>query len=181
PSGSTQSFPFQTTGTGYAGFSLQGGQQNSQTLNAGSYSVMELVPNGWVLTGIGGSTDLNTPYNCVTTGSGGSTGVGSLATQTATVSLKIGDTVTCTFENTGTGVTRTQGFWATHPQLANLAWFGGTGFGHTFPGVAAVSGIGDTSICGRPIDTLPKLMGAFWSSVSKKPTGDKRHAIDQAR
>ena len=40
---------------------------------------------GWVLTGIGGSTDPNTPYNCTVTGSGGSTGVGDLNTQTATI------------------------------------------------------------------------------------------------
>ena len=39
--------------------------------------------------------------------------------------------------------TRTQGFWSTHTPLANIAWFGGTAFGHTFPGVAGTSGIGD--------------------------------------
>ena len=181
PSGSSQSFQFQTTGTGYNGFSLAGGQQNSQQLNAGTYSVKELVPNGWILTGIGGSTDPNTPYNCTVTGSGGSSGVGSLQTQTATVTLKIGDTVTCVFENTSMLVTRTQGFWATHPQLANIAWFGGTAFGHTFTGVASVAGIGDRMICGRELDTLGKVMGAFWASVSKKTNGDKRTALDQAR
>ena len=181
PVGSLTSFSFNTTGTGYSGFSLAGGQQNSQTLNAGSYTVKELVPLGWVLTGIGGSTDPNTPYNCTVTGSGGSTGVGDLNTQTATISLKNGDTVTCVFENTGQGVTRTQGFWATHTPLANIAWFGGTAFGHTFPGVAGVSGIGDRLICGRPIDDLGKLMGGFWSDISKKSTGAKRTSLDQAR
>jgi Prealbumin-like fold domain len=182
PANSSTSFSFQTTGTGYSGFSLLGGQENSQPLlNAGSYTVKELVPLGWVLTGIGGSTDPNTPYNCTVTGSGGSTGVGDLNTQTATVSLKNGDTVTCVFENTGQGVTRTQGFWATHSQLANIAWFGGTAFGHTFPGVAGVTGIGDNLICGRPIDELGKVMGAFWSDIAKTSTGKKRSAIEQAR
>jgi hypothetical protein len=85
------------------------------------------------------------------------------------------------FENTGQGVTRTQGFWATHPQLAEIAWFGGTAFGHTFPGVAGVSGIGNTMLCSRNIDTLGKVMGAFWSDISKKTTGTKRSALDQAR
>ena len=33
----------------------------------------------------------------------------------------------------------------------------------------------------RPIDTLGKLMGGFWSDVSKKSTGVKRTALDQAR
>ncbi len=181
PVGSLTSFSFNTTGTGYTTFSLAGGGTNSQTLSAGSYTVKELVPLGWVLTGIGGSSDPNTPYNCTITGSGGSTGVGDLTTQTATISLKNGDTVTCVFENTGQGVTRTQGFWATHTPLANIAWFGGTAFGHTFPGVAATAGIGDNLICGRPIDTLGKLMGAFWSDISKTSTGTKRSALDQAR
>ena len=147
------------------------------------------MPLGWVLTGIGGSTDPNTPYNCTVTGSGGSTGVGDLNTQTATISLKLGDTVTCVFENTGQGVTRTQGFWATHPQLAQIAWFGGTGFGHDFPGVANTAGIGDRLLCGRAIEgpganppgDISKLMGGFWSDVSKKSTGAKRTALDQSR
>jgi len=181
PVGSPTSFTFDANGQGYNDFSLTDGGTNSQTLNAGTYTVKEMVPLAWVLTGIGGSTDPNTPYNCVVTGSGGSTGVGDLSTQTTTINLKNGDTVTCTFENTGKGVTRTQGFWATHSPLANIAWFGGTAFGHTFPGVAAVSGIGDRLLCGRPIDTLGKEMGGFWSDIAKLSTGVKRTALDQAR
>jgi hypothetical protein len=181
PTGSSTSFAFNTTGAGYTGFSLAGGQQNSQQLSAGSYTVKELVPLGWVLTGIGGSSDPTTPYNCTVTGGGGSSGAGDLTTQTATVNLKNGDTVTCVFENTGQGVTRTQGFWATHPQLAQIAWFGGTAFGHTFPGVAGTAGIGDTLLCGRNIDTLGKAMGGFWSGVSTTSTGGKRSSLDQSR
>ena len=182
----TGSFSFTTTGAGYLGFTLTGdttnnGNVNEQTLNAGTYTVQEGTQLGWVLTGIGGSSDPNTPYNCTVIGSGGSSGVGDLNTQMATINLKIGDTVVCIFENTGQGATRTQGFWATHTPLANIAWFGGTAFGHTFPGVASVTGIGDTLICGRPIDTLAKLMGGFWSSISKTSTGAKRSALDQAR
>ena len=182
----TGSFSFTTTGAGYLGFTLTGdttnnGNVNEQTLNAGTYTVQEGTQLGWILTGIGGSSDPNTPYNCTVIGSGGSSGVGDLNTQTATIDLKIGDTVVCIFENTGQGATRTQGFWATHTPLANIAWFGGTAFGHTFPGVASVTGIGDTLICGRPIDTLAKLMGGFWSSISKTSTGAKRSALDQAR
>jgi hypothetical protein len=181
PTGSSTSFSFASTGAGYNSFTLAGGTENSQTLNAGVYSVTELVPLGWVLTGIGGSTDPSTPYNCTVSGGGGSTGVGDLVTATATVSLKNGDTVTCMFENTGRGATRTQGFWATHPQLASIAWFGGTAFGHTFPGVASVGGIGDGNICTRPLDSLGKVTGSFWSDVSKTSTGGKRTALDQAR
>jgi hypothetical protein len=142
------------------------------------------VPLGWVLTGIGGSTNPDTPYNCTVVGSGGSTGVGDLATQISTINLKNGDAVTCVYENTGQGTTRTQGFWATHTPLANVAWFSGTAFGHTFPGVA--SAVGNRSIdgaapCPRLIDTLGKLMGGFWSDVSKLSSGGKRSALDQAR
>ena len=179
------SFAFATTGTGYTGFTLTGattnnGNRNSQTLNAGTYTVKESTQLAWILTGIGGAPEPNM-YNCVVSGSGGSTGAGDLNTQTATISLKNGDTVTCTFENTGLGVTRTQGFWATHPQLAQIAWFGGTAYGHTFPGVVGTAGIGDTTLCGRPIDSVAKLMGGFWSDISKKTTGAKRSSLDQAR
>jgi hypothetical protein len=185
PTGSSTQFNFQTTGKSpYGDFALAGGQTNTQPgLDAGSYTVKELVPMGWVLTGIGGGGP--GPYDCSVSGSGGSTAVGDLNTQTATIDLKLGDTVTCVFENTGQGVTRTQGFWATHTPLANIAWFGGTAFGHTFPGVAAA--IGNTTLdpCGRVIDTLPRLMGGFWSDISKvektpKP-GAKRSPLDQAR
>jgi hypothetical protein len=175
----TGSFAFTTNGTGYNGFTIPGGGQNSQTVDAGHYTVTESTQLGWILTGIGGA---NTgPYDCVITGSGGSTGVGDLNTQTATIDIKNGDTVTCTFENSGQGTTRTQGFWATHSPLASIAWFGGSAFGHTFPGVAGNAGIGDTTLCGRPIDTLGKLMGGFWSDVSKTSTGGKRSALDQVR
>jgi hypothetical protein len=180
------SFAFTTTGAGYSGFTLTGstasnGNQNSQSgLNAGTYSVRESTQLGWVLTGIGGSTDVNTPYNCTVTGSGGSTGVGDLNTQTATVTLKNGDTVTCKFENTGNGATRTQGFWATHQRLAAIAWDGGSGFNHTFPGVASVTGIGDKSICGTQL-TINEVMGAFWADISKTSTGAKRSALGQAK
>ena len=184
PANSQTSFSFVTTGTGYNNFSLSGGTTNTQQLNAGSYTAKELVPLGWVLTGIGGSTDPNTPFACIVTGSGGSTGVGDLNTQTVSINLKVGDTVKCVFENTGQGVTRTQGFWATHPQLAQIAWFGGTAFGHTFPGVAGVGSLANKTLCApvtKDIDTLGKLMGGFWSDVSRTSTGGKRSATDQAR
>jgi hypothetical protein len=183
------SFAFTTTGTGYNGFTLTGattndGNRNSQTLSAGTYTVTEATQLGWMLTGIGGSTEPTTPYNCVVTGSGGSTGLGDLDTQRATINLKNGDTVTCSFENTGNGATRTQGFWATHQRLAKIAWGGGSGFGHTFPGVAAV--LGDATLCGKLIDFVDApgqndVMGAMWSDVSKTSTAVKRSALDQAR
>jgi hypothetical protein len=185
------SFAFATTGAGYNAFTLTGattnqGNINTQTLNAGTYTVIESMQLGWILTGMGGSTDPLTPYNCTVTGSGGSTSVGVFELRKETITLKNGDTVTCVFENTGQGVTRTQGFWATHPQLARISWFGGSAFGHTFPGVAATAGIEDRLICTRALegpntDDVSKLMGGFWSSVSTKSGGGKRTSIDQAR
>src|SRR5437879_1618962 len=53
PSGDPTSFSFSTTGTGYAGFSLtDAATPNGQTLSPGAYSVSEVVPAGWVLTGL---------------------------------------------------------------------------------------------------------------------------------
>ncbi len=55
PTGSPVSFPFDATGTGYNDFSLTGqspNNSNSQQLNAGTYTVTELVPAGWALTGL---------------------------------------------------------------------------------------------------------------------------------
>jgi len=195
------SFGFTTTSIGYNGFTLsgstaEGGNVNTQLVTPGTYNVKETTQLGWLLTGIGGGNDPNNPTFCAVNGGAGSSGVGNLGTATATITVLAGDTVTCTFENTGNGATRTQGFWATHPQLADIAWNGGTAFGHTFPGVSdPTSGVGDKLICGRPlsINALPggtdgdptagnsELLGGFWASVSKKYDNSKRLAIDQAR
>jgi hypothetical protein len=148
--------------------------------------VTEQTQLSWVLTGIGGSQNVDTPYACVVTGPGGSTGTGDLSTQQVSISLKGGDTVTCTFENTGNGATRTQGFWATHPQLADIAWNGGTAFGHTFPGVPDKLLCGDTLTIDALAPPTPaaansEVMGGFWSSVSKTSGNVKRSALNQAR
>jgi hypothetical protein len=99
--------------------------------------------------------------------------------------------VTCVFENTGNGVTRTQGFWATHPNLAIIAWNGGTTDTdpqHTFPGVTGTPGIGDKLLCGQPVvfpDLLTQnssdVMGGFWSDISKTSTSGKRNKTDNSR
>jgi hypothetical protein len=171
-----------------------GANTRSFTVDAGTYTATESTQLGWTLTGVGGSTVPGEAYKCVST-STGSSGVAELGgdglpTGKVTIVIKNGDTVTCTYENTGNGATRTQGFWATHSQLANLAWFGGSGYGHTFPGVVNTPGIGDTLICGKNIATvlpevdpagLAKLMGGFWSDISKTSSGVKRTAIEQSR
>ena len=79
PHGSSQNFTFNTTGTGYAGFSLTDGTSNdSGPLVPGSYSVSEQAMTGWDLTSAvcdGG----NTP---------------------GAIKLLAGQTVHCTFTNT---------------------------------------------------------------------------------
>src|SRR5207248_2429609 len=78
PTGSTQSFDFTTTGTGYAGFSLTDGHQNdSGALKPGSYSVEISAVTGRDLTS--SNCDSGTP---------------------GSITLAAGQTVTCTFTNT---------------------------------------------------------------------------------
>jgi hypothetical protein len=166
-------FSLTTSGPGAAG-----ADQESFVIGivGGNFSVTESLPlpAGFVFTDVGCAV--------TTAGVAGTTTGADPATRTGTITnLTAGTTVTCTFTNSGVSTTRTQGFWATHFQLAVAAWFGGTAGGHTFLGVASVPAIGDTLICGRAIDTDAKLMGAFWASISKKSDGTKRLPIDQAR
>jgi Flp pilus assembly protein TadG len=93
--GSDGTFTFTGTGTGLASqspFSITtSGNEGSAlftSLAPGSYSVAENATSGWNLTSL----------SCVTSGKGGSTGTP--AGTTATISLKAGDTVICTYTNT---------------------------------------------------------------------------------
>lgn len=185
-SDTTTMFDFDANGDGvgtlpaYADFQIKNNQMNTQNLDMGAYSVTEIVPSGWILTGVG---------NCTVTGTGPGTSTATPNQMTASVAinLKNGDIVTCTFENSKMAVvTRTQGFWGSHSPLANIAWFGGTAYGHTFPGVAATAGIGNRTLCGRDIGPadltgLGKLMGGFHSDIAKKSNGAKRSALDKSR
>jgi hypothetical protein len=175
--GAGTTFPF--SGTAPIGsFSLTpptdgSAQQTFTPLSAGTYNVTETVPAGFVLTDLGCNND-PTIYD-------------PNATQTVIATLTNGATVTCTFVNEGrtSQTTRTQGFWATHNGVKNgdgtggltyIVWFGGTFNGVTYAGVT------DKFLCpARPLDTLPKVLGGFWSSISTKTTKQKRSDLDQAR
>lgn len=89
PSGSSQSFAFTTTGTGYSGFSLVDGGTNDQTVNAGSYSVTESAVTGWNLTAAVCANTSGTVGNSFTAGM-----------PTSNVTIAPGGTVTCTYTNT---------------------------------------------------------------------------------
>jgi hypothetical protein len=89
PSGDPQVFAFTTTGAGYAGFSLTDSDApNDQGLDPGDYSVTEVLPTGWELTGLSCASDL------------GTSGIDTSSPPTATITLEEADTVTCTFTNT---------------------------------------------------------------------------------
>ena len=89
PGGDTQSFTFNTTGTGYSGFSLtDAAAPNDQSLAPGSYSVSEAAVAGWDLTGA----------TCAKNG-----GTAAAYTGGSNIVLAAGDTVRCTFTNTKRG------------------------------------------------------------------------------
>jgi hypothetical protein len=97
PAGSSQSFSFTTSGTGYSGFSLtgqSGSNSNVQTVaSPGTYTVNEGTVSGWSLDKLSCSSD--------TGALGGSTfDDGTAESPNATIHLAPGDDVTCTFHNT---------------------------------------------------------------------------------
>jgi hypothetical protein len=177
--GDGATFGFTGTGSGVdATFSLAPASNSFTTvsfsnINAGTKTVTETLLAGYVLTDLG----------CTDNGNVNSDGViyNPANTQTVSTTLVNGGTVTCTFVNEQQvgQTTRTQGFWATHKTLANVAWFGGDYAGNHFAGVA--QSLGDIALCGRSIDTIDKLMGGFWSGISFTSTKGKRSSLDQAR
>ncbi len=93
PGDPSTSFNFTTTGPGYQGFNLTGGSSNDQTLAPDSYSVSETVPMGWIATlSCSGPPTSTFMTSMPVVGPG---------TATASITLAAGDTVTCTFTNTG--------------------------------------------------------------------------------
>jgi len=130
---------------------------------AGAFSLTEGTQAGYLLTDLGCSDQPAGTYNPT-------------STRTVTDTLSLGETVTCTFINQQQAqTTRTQGFWATHDSLTLAVWFGGTVGGNTFPGVT------DKTLCGRTLNTLPIVLGGFWSNVAQTSTKTKRSDLDRAR
>jgi hypothetical protein len=102
------------------------------------------------------------------------TTVGGVNVSEAVTITQPGTIVECTFDNAVvSGVTRTQGFWATHTALSNLIW------NTLVPDV-------DKELCTAIITATSapgtnQLMGGFWSNVAKTSTKDSRTPLDQAR
>ncbi len=128
---------------------------------AGQYTVGETtIPSGWKLVGL----------SCA----GGQTVLGPTSPQFGIVA---GTNAVCNFENTKQGMTRTQGFWSTHTDFANLVWNtlvpsserDMSTWGPCTGIITATTGAGTNS-----------LMGGFWANVANTTTG-KRAAIDKTR
>jgi hypothetical protein len=84
----------------------------------------------------------------------------------ASTAASVGSKVTFVLRvtlSTGVGVTRTQGFWATHLDLLKTTW---AAYIAAHPGGA--------TICGVTITTAQEAMGGLWASVSQTSTGGKR-------
>jgi hypothetical protein len=169
--GASATFAFTGTGTGVsANFSLTPPTDGADSVTfsniaIGIKTITETLLNGYLL------TDLSCDKGGVIYNPD--------STQTVSVDLAYGDNVRCVFVNNqqvGT-VTRTQGFWQTHRNLAEVVWFGGEWNGIIYAGVA------DKTLCGKNIDTIEKLMGGFWSNIAQTqgPPKTKRSALDQAR
>jgi hypothetical protein len=94
------------------------------------------------------------------------------------ITLYPGNTITCTFVNVKTELTRTLGFWKTHTTFTS------TVFSTYFPGIN-----------GMPIGTAPhkgnitnsaglgqsQFFGAYYANTAKTTSNVKRSAVDQAR
>ncbi|NJD09033.1 MAG: hypothetical protein FIB01_00855 [Gemmatimonadetes bacterium] len=164
--GASSTFSFNATGTGLSAFTITPPANSADSvsygsLSAGAYSVSELIPSGYTLTGLECSAGGTTDYP---------------AGSTASITLAPGDSVRCAFENTqNSQVTRTQGFWATHLAITQAVWFGGSVGGHTWPGLA------NQTLCTDPLDTTGKVLGGFWSNISRTTTNTRRSDLDQVR
>ncbi len=91
PSGGT-GFAFTTTGTGYAGFTLDDGQQNQQSVLSGSFSVTETNPS---------PTYTNTALTCTASGTG-SSAIPTLGTRSVAITIGSGGgaVIDCIYTNT---------------------------------------------------------------------------------
>lgn len=131
-------------------------------LNAGSYTVTENVPGFWLLNAIA-CMDVNTqqPFPVVVNGS------------SMTVVLGLAESVECTFVNAKPSPTRTLGFWQTHTVYTSSVFAASP--------LNSSMLIGDGGFHKGPVDTIGKIFGAFYSSISKKTVGGNRSDIDKAR
>ena len=75
----------------------------------------------------------------------------------------------------GGTVTRTQGFWSTHFELASQVWLE----------IAPADGIVGSKKMGDGANDIDEMLGGFWSNIAKKANGKgkaaKRSSLDQAR
>jgi hypothetical protein len=148
-----------TTGTPGTGSAVM-------VVTAGSYTVGETVTGGWQLVGLSCGTHAV-----------------ELGPTSSAFTAAAGTNTTCGFENTKSGATRTQGFWATHTGFSDLLWA-------SVPANLRNISTWNVTTCAnalnRPITAntaagTNQLMGSFWANVAKTSTNGKRADLDQAR
>ncbi len=175
PVGASQQFDFDANGTygptTYSDFNLGDGQQNDQFVKAapaGTYSVREIVPDAWNMTGVA-CTKNGAPMTNSTLI------VDVLLAKVTFKGMAPGDKVICTFENTADGATRTWLYWSSHLNYIDL--------NNWWTDIAAADRPIDcaTTVFDKNIDTDAKLMGGFWSSLTKTTTNVNRTLIDRER
>ncbi len=78
---------------------------------------------------------------------------------------------------------RTQGFWATHYEFTKTIWMAIPAADRILCGTRDLSqdGILESTPFGSVPQSIRRMEGGFWSSISKKTTGLSRSPLDQAR
>ena len=89
PDGATQTFSFSGAALGTGGVLLGDGQSTARTVAPGTYTVGELVGDGWELTSI----------TCTDSNAQGAASTGDVASATATFRVDANETVECVFTN----------------------------------------------------------------------------------
>jgi hypothetical protein len=153
--GNPATFNF-TLGSLSPSITTQAGTPNQGTttvvVTSGAYTLSEAQQNGWVLVNI----------SCPA------------PSGNASFTAAAGTNTTCSVENTATGATRTQGFWASHTDFSNNMW-------NTYVSPTYNNFCGTKTITATTGTNTNQLMGAFWASINSMSTGAKRSDIDQAR
>lgn len=127
-------------------------------ITAGEHIITETEPNQyWVLHDVTCVDSERAEFPVVVTGT------------SASINLALAENITCTFTNQKLGPTRTQGFWQTHTNYTTTIF---NTYGIT---------IGNNSDHKGPIDSIGKLLGAYYSNIAKKTNKTKRLAVDQTR
>jgi hypothetical protein len=143
-------------------------------LSAGAYAVTEASESYWLQKGA----------TCVVNGTQASH-PSVFTAGTLSLSVGIGQNVTCTFVNEKTNPTRTQGFWQNHTAFTSSIFASPAMQKFIGVNLPVTTGQSKGVITNTQTAGASQLFGAFFSGISQKSTGKgkdaKRSDIDQAR